>query len=401
MDHSAEISSSAVLEDVRSAQGARAQKVCRRASPRASPRCTARLHPRNGAGSTAPHGSLAHRDPWHACPLCSPPDDRTPHRRTRCLVNVLGLAELADRTRLEPGGWSIVMVEEAKISTTTEELREELSFLLEDEGAGSARVFSEHELGPALVDELARLGPEDVALLPRPPKVAPVSRALDYGRACLAGRASGVIVTSEASVKVLAVEAPNFWSWVGPRVWSVDLGAGHLDVEARLQSLRRGHRPQRRGGRRPGRIRTLPLDPIFAEWLVLLGKGPSLATDVSSAGALARRKELQARLWGGAHRAVKGTRNHASGKGLHREILTYLINASDQRLLAEAQTQLYKLVQCEGPNREGCFDIAVGTVRNFDRTRGSTASHPPQRWRVVRFSAAGEGGGRPGRDHYL
>lgn len=192
-------------------------------------------------------------------------------------MKALGLAELADRTRLEPGGWFVVVVEEARIAATTEDLREELAFLLEDEGAGSVRVLSEQKLGPAIVDELAGLEPEDVALLPLPaPKVAEVCRALDYGRARLVGRAGGVIVTSPEGVKVLAAEAPSLWSWIGPRVWGVDPGAGVLDVEARLRSLREGT------GRTDAEVvaraesGTLEPDPVFAEWLVLLGKGDLL-----------------------------------------------------------------------------------------------------------------------------
>jgi hypothetical protein len=94
-----------------------------------------------------------------------------------------------------------------------------------------------------------------------------------------------------------------------------------------------------------------------------------LPIDVSSARALTRRKDLQDRLRSVAHGAVHGTGNHVSGKQLHREIRAYLIKASDRRLLGESQADIYKLLLFGGPDAKGCFDIAVGTVRNFNRTR--------------------------------
>jgi hypothetical protein len=188
---------------------------------------------------------------------------------------------------MEAGGWSLVVAEEPRIETTTEELREELAYLLEDDGVGSARVLAERQSGPALVEELARMGPEDVALLPLPLEtIVSVSRSLDYWRGRLVGHPRGVIVTSEASVQVLAAEAPNFWSWVGPRVWNLDPGAGRLDLdlavgrldpEARLASLRQGMALSEAEMLRRAEAGTLEPDPVYAEWLVLLGRGDLLA----------------------------------------------------------------------------------------------------------------------------
>jgi hypothetical protein len=95
-----------------------------------------------------------------------------------------------------------------------------------------------------------------------------------------------------------------------------------------------------------------------------------LPVDVSPAGALARRKDLQDRLRNAAHGAVDGTGNHASSKQLHREIRSYLIKASDQRLLGESPTDIHRLLLFGGPDGKGCFDIAIGTVRNFNRNAG-------------------------------
>jgi hypothetical protein len=192
-------------------------------------------------------------------------------------VNALGLAELADRSLMESSGWSVLVVEEPRIATTTEELRDELAFLLEDEGVGNVRLFAEPPPGPALVDELARMGPEDVALLPlTADRIAPASRSLEYGRVPLDRGPRGVIVTSEASVQVLAAEAPSFWSWVGGQAWSLVPDVGHLDVEARLRSLREGTGLRDTDVIERAEAGTLAPDPVFAEWLVLLGRGDLL-----------------------------------------------------------------------------------------------------------------------------
>ncbi|XXT14444.1 hypothetical protein WME94_29775 [Sorangium sp. So ce429] len=94
-----------------------------------------------------------------------------------------------------------------------------------------------------------------------------------------------------------------------------------------------------------------------------------MAVDVSSAGALRRRVDLQARLWQAAHTACHGTGKDASGRQLHHDIRSYLLKASDQRILREPPAVIRKHLCFIGPDAGGYCDIAVGTVRNFNRTR--------------------------------
>lgn len=192
-------------------------------------------------------------------------------------MNSLGLAEIADRIHLEPGSWSIVVAEEHRRDATAEELREELSFMLEEEGVGSAHLLSEVPSGPMLIDQLARMKPEDVALLPLPEDRIDVAiQPLEYERTRLLGGPSGVILTSEAGLQMLAAAAPNFWSWIGPRVWELEPRAGRLDPAARLASLREGTGLSDVDVIARAEAGTLALDPVFSEWLVLLGRGDLL-----------------------------------------------------------------------------------------------------------------------------
>lgn len=189
----------------------------------------------------------------------------------------LGLAELAERTLMDAGGWSAVLVDDDRIGETTRALEEELTFWLDEEGMGSIRVFTERGSPAALVEELVGMMPKDVALLPLPADViGPVSRSLDYARARLSGHPRGVIVTSESGLQALAAEAPNLWSWLGPQVWRLDPLAGQLDVEARLASLRQGTGLTDAEVVERAEAGTLTPDPVFAEWLVLLGRGELL-----------------------------------------------------------------------------------------------------------------------------
>lgn len=77
--------------------------------------------------------------------------------------------------------------------------------------------------------------------------------------------------------------------------------------------------------------------------------------------------DLQHRLWQGAHPICRRTGKNATAKQLHREIRGYLIQASDRRFLIEGQATIHKHLLFTGPTADGYYDIAVGTVRNFNR----------------------------------
>lgn len=91
--------------------------------------------------------------------------------------------------------------------------------------------------------------------------------------------------------------------------------------------------------------------------------------------------DLQNRLWEVAHatfhripdaqRQVRAplAGQYASGKRLYRDIKSYLIKASDQRILQESLTVIHQNLLFTGPHADGYFDIAVGTVRNFNRVK--------------------------------
>lgn len=80
-----------------------------------------------------------------------------------------------------------------------------------------------------------------------------------------------VFVGDGAAIARFATNAPHLWSLVGGHVFSWAPAA--LDTEARLASLRAETRLEDAEVLARASAGTLPADPVFAEWLALLGRG--------------------------------------------------------------------------------------------------------------------------------
>jgi hypothetical protein len=186
----------------------------------------------------------------------------------------LGAAALADRIALETSGWSVVSVSgEAVLAQLAKDLEEELHALLEEEGRGRVHVHHAAD-APTLLGFLGGLGGDDVAVITATQEVASdIAAMFEHYRGRLVGGPRGVLITPKDAVATYATHAPSFWSWVGASVWGHNPRAGVLDREARLQSLREAT------GRTDAQVvelaeqGQLPADPIYAEWIALLGRG--------------------------------------------------------------------------------------------------------------------------------
>jgi len=91
-----------------------------------------------------------------------------------------------------------------------------------------------------------------------------------------------------------------------------------------------------------------------------------LGTDVSRDAALVRGVELQLRIQASAHSTFRRTGARARAVALYREMQSYLIKASDRKLIKEPHHEIYsllKLTELSG----GLFGLSVGDVRNFKR----------------------------------
>lgn len=76
--------------------------------------------------------------------------------------------------------------------------------------------------------------------------------------------------------------------------------------------------------------------------------------------------DLQLRIESSAHPVLRRSGAKATAKTLLREIQSYLIKASDQKLIKEPHHEIYSLLRMT-PLESSLVDISVGETRNFHR----------------------------------
>lgn len=104
---------------------------------------------------------------------------------------------------------------------------------------------------------------------------------LDRRRSAIAHRGVTVFVTTQSSFDDLMRTAPNLASWLGGQVFmfpSQGETGGTAHRERRLAALRAWASRSDQEILDAARSGTLPPDPEYAEWLVLLGHGELLGT---------------------------------------------------------------------------------------------------------------------------
>ncbi|HWU86844.1 MAG TPA: hypothetical protein VN253_06200 [Kofleriaceae bacterium] len=160
-----------------------------------------------------------------------------------------------------------------EIDTAIEELDEELEAL--DRSIQSATVRP--RTGEQLIADLAATSAEFVFVDAR------LFVALDWGlldrrRSSLAHAGVLILITTFSSFDELMQSAPNLASWLGAQVFAyVRDGAGVEVARARrLDALRTWASKSDADIIHAAEDGTLPRDPEFAEWLVLLGRGDLL-----------------------------------------------------------------------------------------------------------------------------
>ena len=156
------------------------------------------------------------------------------------------------------------------------EIEEELRGF--DSGAQITRILPQD--GQALVAALAAESAE-ILLVDARSFSADDWALLDRRRSAIAHRGVTVFVTTRSSFDDLMRIAPNLASWLGGQVFMFP-SHGETDAvanrERRLEALRAWASQSDEEVLEAARLGTLPTDPEYAEWLVLLGHGELLDT---------------------------------------------------------------------------------------------------------------------------
>jgi hypothetical protein len=163
----------------------------------------------------------------------------------------------------------------SELDTALEELEAEIAALDESVRVTLLRPGS----GEQLVTELAVTAAEMVLVDARS-FATPDWALLDRRRSSLAHQGVLIFVTTPPSFDELMRSAPNLASWLGAEVFAYareDAGIEAARAQ-RLEALRAWASKSDADVIRAAEAGTLPRDPEYAEWLVLLGRGDLLGS---------------------------------------------------------------------------------------------------------------------------
>jgi hypothetical protein len=108
----------------------------------------------------------------------------------------------------------------------------------------------------------------------------------DYARSRFSHEKGGILLLTPHSAKQFQTYAPNFASWIGARVYDLQLG---WEILTEAESQQRLEALQQFTGKtdveviRLAEAGQLPRDPEYGEWLVLLGRGDLLERTINVA----------------------------------------------------------------------------------------------------------------------
>jgi hypothetical protein len=98
----------------------------------------------------------------------------------------------------------------------------------------------------------------------------------DYDRSRFDRPNGGILLLTPSSANAFQKYAPNFASWVGSKVYDIELGTEILSEEAlqqRLETLQAWSQKTNDEIIQLAEAGQLIVDPVYSEWLVLLGRG--------------------------------------------------------------------------------------------------------------------------------
>ena len=182
----------------------------------------------------------------------------------------IGIAEFALRAGTQPG-WSVLLVDPEHTQVATRTLIEELRGA-DDPPVTAVVVTTPNEVVEAI--QAARVS--TVVMSGLDAFSTGDWHHLDLLRSRLAREGCTILVLAPSTMVDFAEAAPNLASWLGNTVWRADLAADTLspeEAEQRLALLRESTGMSDEEVLTCASDGSLPRDPEFAEWLILLGRG--------------------------------------------------------------------------------------------------------------------------------
>lgn len=168
--------------------------------------------------------------------------------------------------------WLVLVSDERGLSDLTSRLQAEMESL----GSGSVEIISRAQDAAHLAHLIGTVRPEAGIIVCGLDQYDEGEwRHLDLLRSRLVRREAVALLLSESSLGRLSRAAPNLASWIGGAAWSVDPASdvvGDDERRARLTSLRDWSGLSDEEMVRKAQDGTLPTEPEYVEWLVLLGR---------------------------------------------------------------------------------------------------------------------------------
>jgi hypothetical protein len=186
-----------------------------------------------------------------------------------------GAGELADIITMEESGWTVVVFGPGQIEIGLSRVRVETELILSEENAtATVRLVQAPSAAGDLITQLAIGQPTDVTILRGIEHLSVRElEALDSLRNVLIASPRILVATDHDGAAGLAVHSPNLWSWVGARSFAYSPDEGKMNTAVRLQSLRDHFAMTDEQVIECAQAGTLPSDPAYIEWLVLLNRG--------------------------------------------------------------------------------------------------------------------------------
>jgi hypothetical protein len=167
--------------------------------------------------------------------------------------------------------WSVLIVPAEQRQLAVEELEETIPVFLEE----SIHVISAGTNVATLLEEIYS-SDEFVFLWNFETWTAKEWRQLDYDRSQFSRDNGGLFLLTPESAALFQTQAPNFASWVGGKVYNLQLGTEIIteaERQKRLEILQSSSGITNDEVIRLAEADELRPDPVYGEWLILLNRG--------------------------------------------------------------------------------------------------------------------------------